>query len=96
MVAAGRAMTGGHGWFLGREAFRLAREVGIKVAAGTDCGAVGHPHGTLAEELSSIIEAGATPKCGWCCVMERKGTRPSETGDADEGHDRRRDTRTDP
>ena len=44
-----------------REAFRLAHETGVKVAAGTDCGAPGHPHGTLAEELRLMVEAGATP-----------------------------------
>ena len=44
-----------------REAFRLALEVGVKIAAGTDCGAPGHPHGTLPEELRLMVEAGATP-----------------------------------
>jgi imidazolonepropionase-like amidohydrolase len=44
-----------------REAFRRAREVGVKVAAGTDCGAPGHSHGTLPEELRLMVEAGATP-----------------------------------
>ena len=44
-----------------REAFRLALEVGVPVAAGTDCGAPGHPHGTLPEELRLMVEAGATP-----------------------------------
>jgi imidazolonepropionase-like amidohydrolase len=44
-----------------REAFRRAREAGVKVAAGTDCGAPGHPHGTLPEELRLMTEAGATP-----------------------------------
>ena len=43
------------------EAFRLALEVGVPVAAGTDCGAPGHPHGTLPEELRLMVEAGATP-----------------------------------
>jgi imidazolonepropionase-like amidohydrolase len=43
------------------EAFRLALEVGVPVAAGTDCGAPGHPHGTLPEELRPMVEAGATP-----------------------------------
>jgi imidazolonepropionase-like amidohydrolase len=42
-----------------REAFRLALEVGVLVAAGTDCGAPGHPHGTLPEELKLMVEAGA-------------------------------------
>jgi imidazolonepropionase-like amidohydrolase len=44
-----------------REAFRLALEAGVPVAAGTDCGAPGHPHGTLPEELRLMVEAGATP-----------------------------------
>ncbi|MDP8951791.1 MAG: amidohydrolase family protein [Actinomycetota bacterium] len=44
-----------------RQAFRLALEVGVKIAAGTDCGAPGHPHGTLPEELRLMVEAGATP-----------------------------------
>lgn len=43
------------------EAFRLAMEVGVKIAAGTDCGAPGHPHGTLPEELRLMVESGATP-----------------------------------
>ncbi len=43
-----------------REAFRLALEVGVPIAAGTDCGAPGHPHGTLPEELRLMVEAGAT------------------------------------
>jgi len=45
----------------GGEAFRLALEAGVPVAAGTDCGAPGHPHGTLPEELRLMVEAGATP-----------------------------------
>jgi imidazolonepropionase-like amidohydrolase len=44
-----------------REAFRLALEIGVPLAAGTDCGAPGHPHGTLPEELRLMVEAGATP-----------------------------------
>ncbi len=44
-----------------REAFRIAQEVGVKIAAGTDCGAPGHPHGTLAAELRLMVEAGSTP-----------------------------------
>jgi len=44
-----------------REAFRLALDLGVPVAAGTDCGAPGHPHGTLPEELALMVEAGATP-----------------------------------
>ena len=44
------------------EALRLALEAGVPVAAGTDCGAPGHPHGTLPEELRLMVEAGATPQ----------------------------------
>jgi imidazolonepropionase-like amidohydrolase len=44
-----------------REAFRLALETGVPLAAGTDCGAPGHPHGTLPEELRVMVDAGATP-----------------------------------
>jgi imidazolonepropionase-like amidohydrolase len=44
-----------------REALRLALEVGVPIAAGTDCGAPGHPHGSLPEELRLMVEAGATP-----------------------------------
>lgn len=44
-----------------REAFRLARELGVRIAAGTDCGAPGHPHGTLHRELELMVEAGAGP-----------------------------------
>jgi imidazolonepropionase-like amidohydrolase len=44
-----------------REAFRLALEAGVPVAAGTDCGAPGHPHGTLPEELMLMVESGASP-----------------------------------
>ncbi len=44
-----------------REAFRVALEAGVPVAAGTDCGAPGHPHGTLPEELMLMVESGASP-----------------------------------
>ena len=36
-------------------------EAGVKIAAGTDCGAPGHPHGSLPMELELMVEAGATP-----------------------------------
>ncbi len=36
-----------------RAAFRLALETGIPVAAGTDCGAPGHPHGTLPRRVGT-------------------------------------------
>src|SRR5919112_6787335 len=45
-----------------RKAFRLALEAGVPIAAGTDCGAPGHPHGTLPEELRLMVEVGATPQ----------------------------------
>lgn len=44
-----------------REAFRLALAKDVPIAAGTDCGAPGHPHSTLPEELRLMVEAGATP-----------------------------------
>jgi imidazolonepropionase-like amidohydrolase len=44
-----------------REAFRLALATDIPIAAGTDCGAPGHPHGTLPEELRLMVEAGGNP-----------------------------------
>ena len=43
------------------QACALAREVGVPLAAGTDCGAPGHPHGTLPEELRLMVQAGLTP-----------------------------------
>ncbi|MEJ7814339.1 MAG: amidohydrolase family protein [Rubrobacter sp.] len=43
-----------------RRAFRLALDGGVPMAAGTDCGAPGHPHGTLREELKLMVEASAT------------------------------------
>lgn len=51
-----------------REACRLALEVGVPMAAGTDCGAPGHPHGTLINELRLMSQSGASParalRCG--------------------------------
>lgn len=44
-----------------REGLARALEAEVKVAAGTDCGAPGHPHGTLAQELRLISEAGTGP-----------------------------------
>lgn len=44
-----------------REAFRLALETGVPVAAGTDCGAPGHPHGTLVDEIRLMARSGADP-----------------------------------
>jgi imidazolonepropionase-like amidohydrolase len=60
-----------------REAFRLARQIGVPMAAGTDCGAPGHPHGTLPEELRLMVEAGATPlealRCGTSAAADLLG-----------------------
>ena len=44
-----------------QEALQTAMEAGVKIAAGTDCGAPGHPHGSLPMELELMVEAGATP-----------------------------------
>jgi imidazolonepropionase-like amidohydrolase len=44
-----------------RGAFRLALGAGVLVAASTNCGPPGHPHGTLPEELRLMVEAGAIP-----------------------------------
>ena len=44
-----------------RRAVALALEAGIPLATGTDCGSPGHPHGTLAEEIVAMVEAGARP-----------------------------------
>lgn len=43
-----------------RSAFQLALRTGVLIAAGTDGGAPGHPHGSLAEELRLMVELGAT------------------------------------
>jgi imidazolonepropionase-like amidohydrolase len=44
-----------------RDSFRSVLEGGVRVAAGTDCGAPGHPHGVIAHELQAMVEYGATP-----------------------------------
>jgi imidazolonepropionase-like amidohydrolase len=44
-----------------RSAFKLALKTGVQLAAGTDAGAPGHPHGSLSEELRVMVECGATP-----------------------------------
>jgi imidazolonepropionase-like amidohydrolase len=71
-----------------RDACRLALEVGVSVVAGTDCGAPGHPHGTLAEELELIVESGATPmqaiRCGTSRAAELLGLA-DETGSLEPG-----------
>ena len=45
-----------------RTAFRLALEAGVPVATGTDCGAPGHPHGAVVEEISLMVRLGADPQ----------------------------------
>jgi len=42
-----------------RAAFTLALETGVPIAAGTDSGAPGHPHGTLPDELRLMVGLGA-------------------------------------
>jgi len=44
-----------------REATKLALRAGVRLAAGTDCGSPGNPHGNLREELRLMVELGATP-----------------------------------
>lgn len=41
-----------------RDALLLAATADVPLATGTDCGAPGHPHGTLAEEARLMVEAG--------------------------------------
>ena len=60
-----------------KEALQTAMEAGVKIAAGTDCGAPGHPHGSLPMELELMVEAGATPmqaiQCGTLAAAELLG-----------------------
>jgi imidazolonepropionase-like amidohydrolase len=44
-----------------RVAFTLALQTGVPIAAGTDSGAPGHPHGTLPDELRLMVGLGASP-----------------------------------
>jgi imidazolonepropionase-like amidohydrolase len=44
-----------------RVSFRIALDAGLRMATGTDCGAPGHPHGTLHTELEAMVEYGASP-----------------------------------
>lgn len=44
-----------------RQALQTAMSAGVKIVAGTDCGAPGHPHGSLPDELALMVEAGASP-----------------------------------
>jgi imidazolonepropionase-like amidohydrolase len=53
-VAKGRTVVVAH-----KESFRMAVELGVTIAMGTDHG-VG-PHGTNAEELAVMVEGGLTP-----------------------------------
>jgi imidazolonepropionase-like amidohydrolase len=43
------------------EACRLAAENGVTIAVGTDSGAPGNPHGSVAQEMRLMAEAGLTP-----------------------------------
>jgi imidazolonepropionase-like amidohydrolase len=60
-----------------RDAFMLALEMGVPVAAGTDGGAPGHPHGRLVEELALMVACGARPvqalRCGTVTAAELLG-----------------------
>jgi len=44
-----------------RTSFRTALDAGVALASGTDCGAPGHPHGRLAQELELMVDYGAAP-----------------------------------
>ena len=71
-----------------REAFELAAEAGVKIAAGTDCGAPGHPHGSLPRELELMVQYGATPvqalRYGTSAAAELLGLN-GETGTLEPG-----------
>jgi imidazolonepropionase-like amidohydrolase len=43
------------------EACRLAAENGVTIAVGTDSGAPGNPHGSVAQELELMVESGLSP-----------------------------------
>lgn len=51
-----------------KECFRIALESGVKMAAGTDCGGPGHPHGTVPTELAVMVEYGASPLFAFTCA----------------------------
>lgn len=44
-----------------RSAVRIAAEHGVCIAAGTDAGSPGHPHGALPQELEAMVDAGLSP-----------------------------------
>jgi imidazolonepropionase-like amidohydrolase len=44
-----------------RAALQVALRAGVRIAAGTDCGSPGNPHGNLPEELRLMVEVGAAP-----------------------------------
>lgn len=71
-----------------QEALQTAMEAGVKIVAGTDCGAPGHPHGTLPMELRLMVEAGATPlqaiQSGTSAAAELLGLE-AETGSLEAG-----------
>ncbi|GAB2832543.1 amidohydrolase family protein [Actinoallomurus bryophytorum] len=45
-----------------REAVRAALRTGVAIAAGTDAGVPGLPHGAIADELALLVTAGLTPR----------------------------------
>jgi imidazolonepropionase-like amidohydrolase len=56
MVRKAEALRARH-----REAFRLALQAGVAVAAGTDAGTPLNPHGSLVPELRLMVEEGMSP-----------------------------------
>ena len=44
-----------------QQTFQMARELGIRIGAGSDAGSTGAPHGALHQELSSLVRAGVAP-----------------------------------
>lgn len=45
-----------------QESLRLALAAGVRIAAGSDSGVPGQPHGTLVAELRQMVRAGASPE----------------------------------
>lgn len=74
-----------------QDALQTAMQAGVKIAAGTDCGAPGHPHGTLPMELRLMVEAGATPmqaiRFGTSAAAELLGLEEVGTLEADKKAD---------
>lgn len=48
-----------------RASFARAREAGVRIAAGTDAGTPGNPHGSIAVELTAFQELGVAPLDCW-------------------------------